>query len=187
MDSLLKHMVDMTGHRDHAMLDISVISAVQELAGAAQTRILAIATVSGQQYLRARASIMKGGEARLEETHDGALGARELFARVAPQRIVREVIHDASPFSFTTAAVKSTRARLRRLRTVLTGQSTSSEISSGLRPRRSWYVKTAAYSSLRVESARCMSAWAWRTCAARSGSWCSSALTSGPLFTSWYV
>lgn len=37
MDSLLKHMVDMTGHRDHTMLDISVISAVQELAAASQT------------------------------------------------------------------------------------------------------------------------------------------------------
>ena len=67
MDSLLKHMVDMTGHRDHAMLDISVISAVQELAGAAQTRILAITTVSGQQYLRARASVAKGGAAHLED------------------------------------------------------------------------------------------------------------------------
>jgi diguanylate cyclase (GGDEF)-like protein len=74
MDSLLKHMVDMTGHRDHAMLDISVISAVQELAGAAQTRILSIATVAGQQYLRARASIRAGGQARLEDAHEGALG-----------------------------------------------------------------------------------------------------------------
>ncbi|MFS2022156.1 GGDEF domain-containing protein [Massilia sp. CT11-137] len=74
MDSLLKHMVDMTGHRDHAMLDISVISAVQELAGAAQTRILAITTVSGQQYLRARATIVQGGAARLEESQDGVLG-----------------------------------------------------------------------------------------------------------------
>ena len=74
MDSLLKHMVDMTGHRDHAMLDISVISAVQELADAAQTRILAITTVSGKQYLRARASIVKGGAARLEESQDGVLG-----------------------------------------------------------------------------------------------------------------
>lgn len=79
MDSLLKHMVDMTGHRDHAMLDISVISAVQELAGAAQTRILTIATVSGQRYLRPRASIVKGGAARLEEVDEGAPG--ETLAR----------------------------------------------------------------------------------------------------------
>ena len=32
-------MVDMTGHRDHTMLDISVVSAVQELSGASQTRV----------------------------------------------------------------------------------------------------------------------------------------------------
>jgi diguanylate cyclase (GGDEF)-like protein len=56
------------------MLDISVISAVQELAGAAQTRILSIATVAGQQYLRSRASILAGGKARLEDTPEGALG-----------------------------------------------------------------------------------------------------------------
>jgi len=74
MDSLLKHMVDMTGHRDHAMLDISVISAVQELAGAVQTRILSIASVSGQQVLRARASIRRGSPARLEDAHEGSPG-----------------------------------------------------------------------------------------------------------------
>jgi diguanylate cyclase (GGDEF)-like protein len=74
MDSLLKHMVDMTGHRDHAMLDISVISAVQELADAAQTRILTIAVHAGQRFLRPRASIVKGGPARLEEVPEGMLG-----------------------------------------------------------------------------------------------------------------
>jgi len=74
MDSLLKHMVDMTGHRDHAMLDISVISAVQELAGAAQTRILSIAMAGGQQVVRARASIRKGHGARVEDLQDAAPG-----------------------------------------------------------------------------------------------------------------
>ena len=70
MDSLLKHMVDMTGHRDHTMLDISVISAVQELAGASQTRVLTIATVRGQKYVRARATIVAGSPARMEEQPD---------------------------------------------------------------------------------------------------------------------
>ncbi|MCC2955085.1 GGDEF domain-containing protein [Massilia sp. IC2-477] len=71
MDSLLRHMVDMTGHRDHTMLDISVISAVQELAGAVQTRVLAIATVAGQKFVRSRACIRAGGVACPEE-QDGA-------------------------------------------------------------------------------------------------------------------
>ncbi len=71
MDSLLRHMVDMTGHRDHTMLDISVISAVQELAGALQTRVLNITTVCGQRFVRSRACIRAGGVACPEEQHDG--------------------------------------------------------------------------------------------------------------------
>ncbi|MDC8760885.1 GGDEF domain-containing protein [Janthinobacterium fluminis] len=80
MDSLLKHMVDMTGHRDHAMLDISVISAVQELAAAAQTRVLALNTVRGQVFVRARAVISAGGVARMEEYPDPALPGEPLSA-----------------------------------------------------------------------------------------------------------
>ncbi len=67
MDSLLKHMVDMTGHRDHAMLDLSAISAVHELAAAAQTRVLTLATVRGQIFVRPRAVICAAGQARMEE------------------------------------------------------------------------------------------------------------------------
>jgi len=70
MDSLLRHMVDMTGHRDHTMLDISVISAVQELSGAARARVLSIVTVGEQQYLRSRACISAGGVASLDEPQD---------------------------------------------------------------------------------------------------------------------
>ncbi|MGZ8318419.1 MAG: GGDEF domain-containing protein, partial [Telluria sp.] len=70
MDSLLRHMVDMTGHRDHTMLDISVISAVQELAGALQTRVLAITTVRGQKFVRPRAVVSAGAPARMVEQPD---------------------------------------------------------------------------------------------------------------------
>jgi diguanylate cyclase (GGDEF)-like protein len=70
MDSLLKHMVDMTGHRDHTMLDISVISAVAELASATQARVLSIVNVRGQLYVRPRAVIERGLPARMEENAD---------------------------------------------------------------------------------------------------------------------
>jgi diguanylate cyclase (GGDEF)-like protein len=70
MDSLLKHMVDMTGHRDHTMLDISVISAVQELAGASQTRVLTIVSVRGKKFVRSRAIICAGEPARMEDHPD---------------------------------------------------------------------------------------------------------------------
>jgi diguanylate cyclase (GGDEF)-like protein len=74
MDSLLRHMVDMTGHRDHAMLDISVISAVQELSGANQTRVLGISTVGDQLFVRSRACIQAGGVACPEEPQDSGPG-----------------------------------------------------------------------------------------------------------------
>ncbi|RFP12627.1 MULTISPECIES: GGDEF domain-containing protein [unclassified Duganella] len=70
MDSLLKHMVDMTGHRDHTMLDISVISAVQELARASQARVLTLATVRGKTFVRPRAIICAGEAARMVDTTD---------------------------------------------------------------------------------------------------------------------
>jgi diguanylate cyclase (GGDEF)-like protein len=72
MDSLLKHMVDMTGHRDHAMLDISVVAAVQELAAATQTRVLSISTIGTRQYVHVRAGIRTGGAARVEDLQDNS-------------------------------------------------------------------------------------------------------------------
>ncbi len=80
MDSLLKHMVDMTGHRDHTMLDISVISAVQELAGASCARVLSIVTVRSQQYVRARVTVAAGQPARMEESYDAAHPGEPLAA-----------------------------------------------------------------------------------------------------------
>lgn len=71
MDSLLKHMVDMTAHRDHTRLDLSVVAAVQELADALQTRVLSIATVREQRFVRPRASIDQSAQPRLEEATDG--------------------------------------------------------------------------------------------------------------------
>ncbi|MEO5935110.1 MAG: GGDEF domain-containing protein, partial [Duganella sp.] len=78
MDSLLKHMVDMTGHRDHTMLDVSVISAVQELACASQTRVLALTSVRGQVFVRARAIVVAGSPARMEDNLDPALPGEPL-------------------------------------------------------------------------------------------------------------
>ena len=74
MDSLLKHMVDMTGHRDHTMLDISVISAVQELAGASRTRVLSILTVRNKKFVRSRAVICAGEAACMEDHPDANMG-----------------------------------------------------------------------------------------------------------------
>ena len=94
MDSLLKHMVDMTGHRDHAMLDISVVAAVQELAAAAQTRVLSIATIGARQYVRVRATISSGAPARIEDLHD--MGTPGLQMEDFPELATCLARHDTS-------------------------------------------------------------------------------------------
>ncbi len=63
MDSLLKHMVDITGHRDHAMLDVAVISAVHELAAAKRTRVLTVVIDAAGPRVRQRACIGGDGDA----------------------------------------------------------------------------------------------------------------------------
>jgi diguanylate cyclase (GGDEF)-like protein len=93
MDSLLKHMVVMTAHRDHAMLDISVISAIQELAAASHTRVLGLAPVRGQVFVRPRAVISGTAAARMEENPDPAAAGEPLEAYPA----LAACIHSHAP------------------------------------------------------------------------------------------
>lgn len=55
MEPLLKHLVDLTCHRDHTLLDISVISALRELIGAHQARVLDVFKSQDVLHLRPRA------------------------------------------------------------------------------------------------------------------------------------
>lgn len=70
MDPLLKHMVDITTHRDHTMLDLSAISAVQELACAMRTRLLSIYLQRDQVYVMPKATVSQLQPARIEEGLD---------------------------------------------------------------------------------------------------------------------
>lgn len=94
MDSLLKHMVDMTGHRDHTMLDISVISAVQELASATQTRVLTIVAMRGKKYVRSRAIITAGEPACMQDYPDSNVPGDEID--LYPELAACLAAHEAS-------------------------------------------------------------------------------------------
>ena len=72
MDVLLQHMVDLTGHRDHSMLDISVITAVQELANASQTRIMSLTLAQSHLVLVEHACITRGQAAVVHDSPDPA-------------------------------------------------------------------------------------------------------------------
>jgi diguanylate cyclase (GGDEF)-like protein len=72
MDALLQHMVDLTGHRDHSMLDMSVITAVQELSDASRTRILGLTLAQSHLVLLEHAKIVRGQAAQVHDNPDPA-------------------------------------------------------------------------------------------------------------------
>lgn len=70
MDTLLKHLVEITGHRDHNLLDISVISALHELVGASQVQVIEIFRVRDEMYMKPRVWIKGGKVFSIEESQE---------------------------------------------------------------------------------------------------------------------
>ena len=68
MESLLRHMVELTGQRDHNLLDVAVISALQEMVGASQVRVLDIFRVGDEAMMRPRAWITNGKVIAIDES-----------------------------------------------------------------------------------------------------------------------
>ena len=70
METLLKHLVEITGHRDHALLDISVISALHELIDANQVRVLEVFRIRDELFIRPRTWIKDGKVTSFEDGVD---------------------------------------------------------------------------------------------------------------------
>lgn len=66
MASLLQYLAEMTAHRDHSLLDVSVVSALRQLTQASDIRLLEVFSFRGSLYLRpkvwARAGIVCSAE-----------------------------------------------------------------------------------------------------------------------------
>jgi diguanylate cyclase (GGDEF)-like protein len=77
MEPLIKHLVGITGHRDHSLLDVSVVSALYDLVGAVQVRALEIFRFRDELYVRPRVWVQDGRVVSSEETlgtdHGGEL------------------------------------------------------------------------------------------------------------------
>jgi len=67
MEALLKHLVDITCQRDHALLDNSVVSALHELVGARQVRVHELFRFRDGLFLRPRTWIEDGVAVSAEE------------------------------------------------------------------------------------------------------------------------
>ncbi|MEB0141182.1 MULTISPECIES: GGDEF domain-containing protein [unclassified Undibacterium] len=65
MESIIKHLVEITGHRDHDLLNISVASSLRELLNAESTRVLDVLSNGHQVLLKPSLAILADG-VRLE-------------------------------------------------------------------------------------------------------------------------
>lgn len=60
MESIIKHLMEITGHRDHDLLNISVISALAELTHSEQARVLGIVALGRQIYVQSQITFAAG-------------------------------------------------------------------------------------------------------------------------------
>ena len=67
MESIIKHLMEITGHRDHDLLNISVISALSELTHASRARVLDILHVGDHALVKAQITIDQGKLAANED------------------------------------------------------------------------------------------------------------------------
>jgi diguanylate cyclase (GGDEF)-like protein len=68
MEALLKHLVDITCQRDHALLDSSIVSALHELVGARQVRVHELFHFRDELFIRPRVWIKDGKVTSIVET-----------------------------------------------------------------------------------------------------------------------
>ena len=70
MESILSRLVEITGHRDHTSLDVSVLSALEDLVGAVEIRTCEIFRFREDLFVRQRVLIKSGRLVMVEEIPD---------------------------------------------------------------------------------------------------------------------
>ncbi|HEV7855697.1 MAG TPA: GGDEF domain-containing protein [Herminiimonas sp.] len=67
VESLLDHLVEITGHRDHDLLDISVMTALLNMVGVNEARVLELFQFRGDLFVRPRVWITDGKVSKVNE------------------------------------------------------------------------------------------------------------------------
>ncbi|MBI1891465.1 MAG: GGDEF domain-containing protein [Burkholderiales bacterium] len=67
MPSILEHIAAITRNRDHALLDASVVSALHQITGASQVRVLDIVDVGGEALILEKAWIKDGKTVTIDD------------------------------------------------------------------------------------------------------------------------
>jgi len=90
MKALLDHLVEITGHRDHMMLDASVLSALYELVGATEVRTIEIFRFRDELFLRKRVLMRSGQVNAINEQSNTEQGGEPLVDYPILQSCIEE-------------------------------------------------------------------------------------------------
>lgn len=71
---LLKHLTEMTCHRDHALLDLSIVTSFHQLLGTTEARVLKLSRIQDVFYVRPSVSIRHGEAVNLHDGDSGSVG-----------------------------------------------------------------------------------------------------------------
>jgi len=80
MNPILQHLVEITGHRDHARLEISVISALHQLGNVKEVRALEVVTIGEETHVRPKAWINDGALQSIEDPQHAEIPRLPLVA-----------------------------------------------------------------------------------------------------------
>ncbi|MDF3035385.1 MAG: hypothetical protein K0S28_659 [Paucimonas sp.] len=72
ISTFIKHLKQLTAHRDHTLLDIAAVAALHELVGASQARVLKIARIGEYQFVQPQVWIRDSQVVSMEESLDSA-------------------------------------------------------------------------------------------------------------------
>lgn len=78
MASLLQYLAEMTAHRDHSLLDVSVVSALRQLTQASDIRLLEIFPFRGSLYVRPKVWARAGKVCSADEVGESEQPKEEL-------------------------------------------------------------------------------------------------------------
>lgn len=90
MNPLLQHLVEITGHRDHARLEISVISALHQLGNVKEVRALEVVTIGEETHVRPKAWITEGALQSIEDPQHAEIPRLPLMAYPALAACIAE-------------------------------------------------------------------------------------------------
>jgi diguanylate cyclase (GGDEF)-like protein len=87
---LLAHLIALTRHRDHQLLDVALVAALRDLTGARQARVLDLVKHRETSLLQPRIWMANGTVATLEETSTEAAPEESLLRYPALQEALRQ-------------------------------------------------------------------------------------------------